>query len=1535
MGSLRPGVKRSTTAPGFTQKPLDRQVGGDIYRDDRGYGSNERTAVASPVPSVAGSMNGHAPQQRPQPRNQGFHDYPPQFQSRQMSSDYMDEEPYPPSRQNPPLALDRDGFAMANRSVPTIDRNPNPHAPQPNPRNSEASFDDDTFGRNSSSFTGHTGSINYNSQSRSPLPQLSGHSMQLDGYTYRQQHRRSRSLSPLPQGSMYQQGRGYGRERENSFGSPRRPSGGHPELALGISLPPPPRARSPGGVRMEKGGGNSGEGENLAPVPVQTSVQMGGTEMTSAPHGRLSDFGDNGTFERRQQYVQHPRGAENFDDVDEEEVDDVDVDDRFRGPPAQFAQTPQYEVQQNPLLQQRDLGRKLVMDSDLDLPFNRGGREGSDRTPVPREQPVRMSPVTELNHARMSPVQPTFRASPNGSMQRMPPHHPDQQKGAPLSLFDGLVGSYDLPPIGEKLTMPRGAGYRSPDHGGRQVPDEDDYLAKDHPIDAEAERFGSMQRPLRGEEEEEYDDRAFFPPPPPQGNPNLYGVQRRDDMGSPFQGRVQGRVEGREGSRTPTVMDGGYGGRQTPVRDIDAYGVPRSHPTPPKDLDYGARGPSRAQLVQLDDAVITTRNPAASFSSPYSQERYGDSGPGYVTPTIPPDLPQNRRREAWEEVEPRGGSVLGGYEPQFPDPRGKGRETSPPIQMSQRSRGGSPPIQLSQRGGVRDVVDLSMSRADSPMRMNSNASVVPVSIAHSRSRSEVGDPFGNNGPASANPNRRSHSRAQSLGNLSVIPPSGPSMGGPMSPMEADFANVFFSGYLQKQNRHRRFQKRLFRLDGLLLLCLSPSTTRKTPDGAPLVRTDPLKFSGGMSLEFASCVRKWYPVPTVPGLTAPLVAVNRDGGEEGAGQHGEEGGSGIGGDVGRGQYLVPKWIIPTPQILEIRSLVPQPSPDPNTKSARTFIIRTRRRDYTLVAPSAEAFRRWTFLLCRLSNNSVNNGGEDEDFEGDGGFDGEESDDEQFTQVQGYGMGMEKLVRMGVEGLGGGDGAGPSGESSRHARRRSVASMRSSIGGSTLVGGIPPSVNLHHPSRERLATWHRALQELVQVDPDAAGMAFSVAIAPNGGGGVERGLGALVRSGVGVRRRSSVASLGGGMRGVDDVLFKYNGGQEVPPVPELPAGVRGRAASNVTTVRERESPVEGRGGYGGAGDVGSIHSGADGHSLHSGDGPKRQKSLVRERMMNGGIGLSRQDSVVGNAPAKGMVNPAMEELMQLESELRGLTRIPTTGVGVETAMRSSPPGVEVEEEEDRAVTPKALPPTETPRMPPTPPDAGPRDLIDKLAPAPDANKPFRASVLSDTSVAEYGYAKPLDLDPVQVPHPVTPTGNHRAPTREDNQRPQTSNSSPHSAQLHAPLHHACDAIIRLVHRLTGQVDDESSSSSTKTYPSPQFYHRFATHAIPHHANVVREYVASYIADLEATHNGSRGRKNTGDSDDQIDAYMAERVNGIWKRVDVLEDVLGEWERGVVSGWGVGDLEGLERARRGVEGGLGQRLVEGVRGVRGVFS
>lgn len=141
----------------------------------------------------------------------------------------------------------------------------------------------------------------------------------------------------------------------------------------------------------------------------------------------------------------------------------------------------------------------------------------------------------------------------------------------------------------------------------------------------------------------------------------------------------------------------------------------------------------------------------------------------------------------------------------------------------------------------------------------------------------------------------------------------------------------------------------------MLVCLSPKEYRLPPHTSIRTFTPEESENPALDREFGEALRNFYPSnPPFPYLTNPLIAGSVNGESRP--------------DVGAVVYHVPKWIIPTSHIISIRSIVRQPPSDPNTKKARTFIVRTRLRDYTLLAPTADEFRRWTFLLSRVAKGA---------------------------------------------------------------------------------------------------------------------------------------------------------------------------------------------------------------------------------------------------------------------------------------------------------------------------------------------------------------------------------------------------------------------------------------------------------------------------------------------------------------------------------------------------------------------------------------
>ncbi|KAI9362421.1 hypothetical protein DFJ73DRAFT_812285 [Zopfochytrium polystomum] len=113
----------------------------------------------------------------------------------------------------------------------------------------------------------------------------------------------------------------------------------------------------------------------------------------------------------------------------------------------------------------------------------------------------------------------------------------------------------------------------------------------------------------------------------------------------------------------------------------------------------------------------------------------------------------------------------------------------------------------------------------------------------------------------------------------------------------------------------------------------------------------------MSQEFASALTRFYPTdPPMPALTNPLIASYE--GENEPDHYGNP-------DIYTKYYHMPKWIISSSMVVSVRSLAQNPLQDPESKLSRTFVIETQHREYILRAPTAAEFRRWTFLLSRMS------------------------------------------------------------------------------------------------------------------------------------------------------------------------------------------------------------------------------------------------------------------------------------------------------------------------------------------------------------------------------------------------------------------------------------------------------------------------------------------------------------------------------------------------------------------------------------------
>ncbi|KAJ3104742.1 hypothetical protein HDU97_008921 [Phlyctochytrium planicorne] len=310
-----------------------------------------------------------------------------------------------------------------------------------------------------------------------------------------------------------------------------------------------------------------------------------------------------------------------------------------------------------------------------------------------------------------------------------------------------------------------------------------------------------------------------------------------------------------------------------------------------------------------------------------------------------------------------------------------------------------------------------------------------------------------------NKNQSNNTGTRSLTTVQTAPSQRSLTPTSLQPTAEDLMAVIFSGHLFKQNRRGQFQKRLFRFDGLLLICLAPKRHR-LPDHINLLTFDPARHTrSNASGEFMAALGRFYPTnPPMPALTNPLIASYQG-----------ENASGSNPDIYTKYYHMPKWIIPTASMQSIQTPSAS-SKDPESKAARTFIIRTQSRDYVLRASTAAEFRRWTFLLSRMSaaggdaasvmngsgGNLVRDNDEDDDDESDNEDGGEQEVD---AQNQPY-----------------------------------IKDQR--------FGG-PPVVDLLHPSLARMGTWQRSVADLLGRDQDAGTNVMSVSNS-EGVATIERGL-----------------------------------------------------------------------------------------------------------------------------------------------------------------------------------------------------------------------------------------------------------------------------------------------------------------------------------------------------------------------------------------------------------------------------------------------
>jgi len=184
--------------------------------------------------------------------------------------------------------------------------------------------------------------------------------------------------------------------------------------------------------------------------------------------------------------------------------------------------------------------------------------------------------------------------------------------------------------------------------------------------------------------------------------------------------------------------------------------------------------------------------------------------------------------------------------------------------------------------------------------------------------------------------------------------------------------LIYSSYLEKLSTHGKFQRRLFRFDGLILTCLSQSR-QKVPTNSNLFNYQPLFLKDGTeeSFEFLNSIGRFYPNdPASPELINPLVATEKQGNEYGVP------------DLKSHQYYYPKWMLNIHDIESIQPLLSIQSinrneEDINTilrannqdQNENTFIITTNKISYILRASNNRDFNRWMYILNRMKETYI--------------------------------------------------------------------------------------------------------------------------------------------------------------------------------------------------------------------------------------------------------------------------------------------------------------------------------------------------------------------------------------------------------------------------------------------------------------------------------------------------------------------------------------------------------------------------------------
>ncbi|ORX97198.1 hypothetical protein K493DRAFT_314172 [Basidiobolus meristosporus CBS 931.73] len=168
----------------------------------------------------------------------------------------------------------------------------------------------------------------------------------------------------------------------------------------------------------------------------------------------------------------------------------------------------------------------------------------------------------------------------------------------------------------------------------------------------------------------------------------------------------------------------------------------------------------------------------------------------------------------------------------------------------------------------------------------------------------------------------------------------------IQPLLLDDTPVFKSA-LYKLGSNRKWQKREFRIDGFMLVCLEKKKIKVEPKTVILA-----KYSTANGLQSDPGLRRhFYPTsPPLPHISHPLVATA----------------SSVEDNTGVDQYVdyyqPPKWVIPLSDILAVTLLARN-----GFKVRKCFAIHTAERKYILRAETEMETACWVYLLKRMAIN----------------------------------------------------------------------------------------------------------------------------------------------------------------------------------------------------------------------------------------------------------------------------------------------------------------------------------------------------------------------------------------------------------------------------------------------------------------------------------------------------------------------------------------------------------------------------------------